>query len=164
MTRELVAAAEAWSMRDLCRLYAYAYRAGHEDTCEACYTHVVEADVETYHEDEVVEYLNDHEKRAHPPAAAERVKALEQRAESAEHDLGILTTVVRTGFPPPRSIPMRECAETAARIAVATAERIAVLEGLLREVKLFISWMPDPHARDLHERIRAALAARKEGA
>jgi hypothetical protein len=108
------------------------------------------------------------------PPADERVSAFSQRAESAEYDLQILTTVVRTGFHPPRSIPMRESAETAARISVEKAERVARLEELLQEAdkslsawhNFYGSWCNGPRMEnalppagnvDLQERIRAAL-------
>lgn len=87
------------------------------------------------------------------PPADERVKTLEQRTETAEHDLQILTTVVRTGYPPPRAIPMRESAEGAARIAVERVERVKELEGLLRETLKEAYCLPEP----LYTRIRAAL-------
>ena len=67
----------AWTMSELCRFFAYAYRAGHEDTCEAVYTHVLECDADTYHQDSVVEYLTDNGMNAAPPDLAARVCELE---------------------------------------------------------------------------------------
>ena len=83
--RELRAQAEAmparepvaWTISELCRFFAYAYRAGHQDTCEAVYTHVLECDADTYHQDSVVEYLTDNGMNAAPPDLAARVRELE---------------------------------------------------------------------------------------
>ena len=38
-------------------LYNLGYHAGHNDTVEACYMHIVAADMETYHSDVVAEIM-----------------------------------------------------------------------------------------------------------
>ncbi len=46
----------------LVRLYNAAYKAGHHDTVEGQYTDISEADMETYHEEEVTEFLEENGK------------------------------------------------------------------------------------------------------
>ncbi len=153
--RALAAAAPApepvaWTMRDLCRLYAYAYRAGHEDTCEATYTHVIESDVETYHEDSVAEYLSDHSKNATAPPFDERVAAAPEPVANGWWCSDCLRIV------PGKEVTFDEYHETCGYPVYSErpqAERVALLEGLLREA---ISTTPCD-ADDLEERIRAAL-------
>lgn len=76
----------AWTMSELCRFFAYAYRAGHDDTCEAVYTHVLECDADTYHQDSVVEYLTDNCMSAAPPDLAARVAELEAALRNLLND------------------------------------------------------------------------------
>ena len=46
----------------LVRLYNAAYKAGHHDTVQGQYTDISEADMETYHEEEVTEFLEENAK------------------------------------------------------------------------------------------------------
>ena len=43
----------------LVRLYNAAYKAGHHDTVEGQYTDILEEDMESFHEDEVAEFLEE---------------------------------------------------------------------------------------------------------
>jgi len=47
------------------RLFNAGYAAGHEDTVEARYTHILDCDKDTYHAEDVAEWLKEHT----PPAA-----------------------------------------------------------------------------------------------
>lgn len=48
------------SIAELVELYNTAYTAGHNDTVEGVYTHVLACDFSTYHTDEVIEWLEEY--------------------------------------------------------------------------------------------------------
>lgn len=48
------------SIAELVNLYNTAYTAGHNDTVEGVYTHVLACDFSTYHTDEVIEWLEEY--------------------------------------------------------------------------------------------------------
>ena len=54
----------------LVRLFNAGYKAGHHDTVEGQYTDIFEEDMETFHEEEVSQFLEENSQDNHPSESA----------------------------------------------------------------------------------------------